>query len=269
MLIGYKQTEKLIDISNRKLRHIPPHLHNMIEIVYVIKGSLEIGVGMEMFHMESGDIAIVFPNLIHHYQVFSKGTNRAYYVQISPTLCGLFGEKLAKFCPENPVVQNENIDPILLNVLKELIKEDGNDIPLIQGYIQVVLAKCFKQYNFVEKNGIGKDDIIYQAIAYISEHYLEEITLNTMAHDLAINKYALSRVFSGTFHSNSNQYLNDVRLNHAIVCLEHSDMNITDVCLESGFSSQRTFNRVFKERYKMSPVEYKKNIIDISNNENE
>ena len=134
---------------------------------------------------------------------------------------------------------------------------------------EIVLAKCFKQYNFVEKNGIGKDDIIYQAIAYISEHYLEEITLNTMAHDLAINKYALSRVFSGTFHSNFNKYLNDVRLNHAIVCLEHSDMNITDVCLESGFSSQRTFNRVFKERYKMSTVEYKKNIIDISNNENE
>lgn len=269
MLIGYKQTEKLIDISNRKLRHIPPHLHNMIEIVYVIKGSLEIGVGMEMFHMKSGDIAIVFPNLIHHYQVFTKGINRAYYIQISPSLCGLFGEKLAKFCPENPVVQKENINPILQDVVKELIKEDGNDIPLIQGYIQVVLAKCFKQYNFVEKNGIGKDDIIYQAIAYISEHYLEKITLNTMAHDLAINKYALSRVFSGTFHSNFNQYLNDVRLNHAIVCLEHSDMNITDVWLESGFNSQRTFNRVFKERYKMSPIEYKKNIIDISNNEKE
>ena len=71
---------------------------------------------------------------------------------------------------------------------------------------EIVLAKCFKQYNFVEKNGIGKDDIIYQAIAYISEHYLEEITLNTMAHDLAINKYALSRVFSGTFHSRKMKF---------------------------------------------------------------
>lgn len=57
---------------------------------------------MEMFHMKSGDIAIVFPNLIHHYQVFTKGINRAFYIQISPSLCGLFGEKLAKFCPDNP-----------------------------------------------------------------------------------------------------------------------------------------------------------------------
>ena len=34
-------------------------------------------------------------------------------------------------------------------------------------------------------------------------------------------------------------------------------ISITNICLDSGFESQRTFNRVFKERYKISPSDYR------------
>ena len=33
--------------------------------------------------------------------------------------------------------------------------------------------------------------------------------------------------------------------------------SITDICLDAGFDSQRTFNRVFRERYRMTPREYR------------
>ncbi len=39
--------------------------------------------------------------------------------------------------------------------------------------------------------------------------------------------------------------------------LENSGKTITDIWLDCGFESQRTFNRVFKERYKMTPREYR------------
>ena len=44
--------------------------------------------------------------------------------------------------------------------------------------------------------------------------------------------------------------------------LEYTDLSITDICLESGFQSQRTFNRAFQERYKMKPREYKNECIE-------
>lgn len=37
-------------------------------------------------------------------------------------------------------------------------------------------------------------------------------------------------------------------------------MSITDVCLEAGFQSQRTFNRAFQERFRKTPREYKNEI---------
>lgn len=87
-------------------------------------------------------------------------------------------------------------------------------------------------------------------------------TLGMMAEDIGVSKYVLSRIFSKTFHRNFNQYLNDERLNYAIMCLEHSDLSITQICMDSGFDSQRTFNRVFKERYKVAPREYRKGRIE-------
>ncbi len=37
-------------------------------------------MGQELYHMEEGDLAVIFPDVIHHYQVFSTGENKAVYL---------------------------------------------------------------------------------------------------------------------------------------------------------------------------------------------
>lgn len=83
------------------------------------------------------------------------------------------------------------------------------------------------------------------------------MSLDRMARDLGISRFTLSRVFSGTFHRNFNQFLNEQRLNYVTIHLECSDESITDICMNAGFESQRTFNRVFRERYRMTPRKYR------------
>ena len=109
----------------------------------------------------------------------------------------------------------------------------------------------------ISKDSVGRDDLVYQTVAYIAAHYREEINLTDMASDLGVSKYVLSRIFSRVFHRNFNQYINDARLNYAVAYLENSNLSITEICMNSGFDSQRTFNRVFKERYRVSPREYR------------
>ena len=97
------------------------------------------------------------------------------------------------------------------------------------------------------------------ADAFAAKHQIPYTftSLEEMAKDLGVSKYVLSRLFSKTFHRNFNQYLNDARLNYACHRLENTSDSITNICLDSGFESQRTFNRVFKERYKISPSDYR------------
>ena len=73
----YEKKEESLHIIHKESVHFPPHLHSGMEIVYVTRGTLVLGVGCELYQMEKGDLAIVFPNLIHHYQVFGKGKKEA------------------------------------------------------------------------------------------------------------------------------------------------------------------------------------------------
>ena len=85
MQLKYVDTKEEIIAVNKKSKHIEPHLHNALEIVCVTSGTLELGVGQELYHMEKGDIGFVFPDIIHHYQVLTPGVNKATYLIASPS----------------------------------------------------------------------------------------------------------------------------------------------------------------------------------------
>ena len=69
--------------------------------------------------------------------------------------------------------------------------------------------------------------------------------------------FTLPLIFCQWCTCESKFMCNDVRLNYACQRLENTSDSITNICLDSGFESQRTFNRVFKERYKISPSDYR------------
>ena len=147
----------------------------------------------------------------------------------------------------------------IVYVIKAIIdnRENKSDMMLMKAYIQVILAHVFSGMEMVEKSTIGSNDLIYNAVEYVAKNFKNEFNLEKMAYDLCVNKYALSRMFAKTFHCNFNKYVNGVRLRHAVSLLENSGETITDIWLDCGFESQRTFNRVFKEQYKVTPRQYR------------
>ena len=227
MLLVYENKDKGISAEWKKTVHMPPHLHEAIEVVYVTNGNIALGVGMELYNMDEGDFAIVFPNVIHHYQVFDE---------------------------------KENVHPDVVHAIKFLMQNPECTPILAQAYAQIILAYVFTEIPMIDKKSLGSNDLIYNSVEYISKNFRDEISLEKMAFDLGISKYVLSRMFAKTFHCNFSKYLNGVRLNYAVGALENTQDTITNICLECGFESQRTFNRVFKERYKMTPREYRKRL---------
>lgn len=266
MLPFYENNKNSLEIHYQKSHHIPPHLHKSLECIYVTAGTLELGICQELYHMEKGDFAIVFPELIHHYQVFCMQKSTAVYLLASPSLSGTFLSALQQSCPACPVIKADALHPDIPYVINSLLKDTSptNATVIHQAFLQILLARSLPCFQLVEKSSVGSDDIIYRTVSYIAAHFKESVTLTGMAHDLGCSPYALSRVFSGTFHCNFNQYLNSVRLDYACALLKYTDLPITDLLLEAGFDSQRTFNRVFRDCYHMSPREYRTNALSDS-----
>ena len=257
MHLLYEEKKEKLYMTHKVSKHFPPHLHEALEMIWVTGGSLELGIGQEYYHMEKGDFAIVFPNLVHHYQVFSKDPSRAYYLFPLLSICGPFREDLQRYCPKDPVIPKEKVHSDILNAVRCLYKDTTKNEVVEQSYIQIILARSMACYQLVERDMVGSNDLIYQTVSYIAGHFREQVTLDKMARDLGVSKYVLSRVFSSTFHKNFNQYLNEQRLNYVCSLLEESESTVTDICLDAGFQSLRTFNRVFQENYKMTPREYR------------
>lgn len=251
------------ELTVRESEHAGPHLHDSLECVYVTEGSIEIGIEENLFHMEEGDFAIVFPNTIHHYQVFGKGRNLSIFLICTPSLAGTFLPTLQNLRPVNPVIKAQNLHPDVKYALETLQGDCGSksmEDVLHQSYLQIILARIIPIIKLEERPSSDQQDIVFRIVEYVAQHFTEDISEAQMAKDLYVSPYTLSRIFSGTFHMNFNRYLNMTRLNYVRVLLEDTDRSITDIYLEAGFNSQRTFNRAFRERYRMSPAEYRRKV---------
>ena len=72
---------------------------------------------------------------------------------------------------------------------------------------------------------------------------------------LHLNKYYISHMFKERMNIGFTDFINSLRTEHACELLK-KDVSITDVAFSSGFSSIRTFNRVFLENTGMTPRDY-------------
>ena len=61
----------------------------------------------------------------------------------------------------------------------------------------------------------------------------------------------------GSDYDSLSDFIRDCRLEHACTLLKNTDMKIADVMRASGFSRITTFNHDFKNKYKLSPTEFR------------
>ena len=56
------------------------------------------------------------------------------------------------------------------------------------------------------------------------------------------------------------EYLNNIRFDHAFSLLNKTNLRISDICYEAGFSDSRYLNRIFKQKMGIDIQSYRKNI---------
>ena len=96
-----------------------------------------------------------------------------------------------------------------------------------------------------------------RCIAYINEHYMEQITLEAVATYIGKSRNYTSTVFNNAVGMNLMEYLNSVRMKKACEMMAYSDMSVEDIANMCGFSNIKYFGRVFKSVVGTSPMKYR------------
>lgn len=68
MVYEYINKKELFFLSeNTAPIDYPMHIHQMLEIVHMLKGNITMGINQTQYSLQTGDIAVIFPNIIHSY----------------------------------------------------------------------------------------------------------------------------------------------------------------------------------------------------------
>lgn len=62
------------------------------------------------------------------------------------------------------------------------------------------------------------------------------------------------------YYNTPTTYINELKLNYAINLMYSSNLSITDICFECGFSNISWFYKLFEREYGISPAKFKRNI---------
>ncbi len=231
------------------------HLHRSLEVVFVTEGVVEMTVSNKKRILEKGMATIVMPFESHSFYTDKAVGSKCCVMVFSPDAAIHFYDKIKTCYPKNPICRIPNE---ILNYCVDCFPSvESCDTVSACAVIYPIAKILLKECEFSpSSNRIG--DTFISALKYISEHYEDDLSLQSVSEALEIHKAHLSRLFKTCTGIHFTDYLNAVRCSHALSEIKKSypGMNLSQIAYSSGFGSIRSFNRVFKNIYGITPSEY-------------
>jgi len=138
----------------------------------------------------------------------------------------------------------------------EQMQKIVSDLEATVVYIKELFAKVMqvRDARTTEHNS----DVVENAKKYISENYHdEELTLNTVAHEVNVSPNHLSAMFSQKTGQTFVKYLTDVRMHRAKELLKCTSKRSNEICEEVGYRDPHYFSHLFKKNVGCSPIQYR------------
>ena len=230
-----------------------------MEFIYIHKGTLAIECPEKTFYLHEGDFALISPYTIHGYSAVSDTVDYSLAIANHDTYHD-FNDSLLQMHPENPIIKSEVLPSDIPALIEELVLLNDNSTQklLIKAIVSLILARTLPLLHLKPNTETYNSALTYKALTYISNHFNEPISLDTLATFLGTSTYTVSRLFSSTIKMNFVKYVNFVRIAYAKELLDNTNFSILEVAFECGYDTARTFNRAFKEYTGTTPLNYRK-----------
>lgn len=243
------------------------HFHQDIELLYVLKGNLELNLEGQKIVLREEDVLIINANKKHYLRSYGE----ILYVKLT-ILYELLSDILDNLdltfvcdSSRNTDSAYDGLRKLMQQLLGHYLSTKGNTADF--AYISL----CYKIMDYIcsyflicSTSGTGDAESekyqqrIRQIDNYIRANYRSAISLKDLSEKLYLSNGYLSRFFKKNYGMSFADYLTNVRLHHAVDQLLYTDMPITRIVFDNGFSSVAIFNKAFKSEYGETPSEVRK-----------
>lgn len=228
--------------------NFPVHFHRAYELIIVEEGETLLMIEEKEYRIKKGEGVFIFPNQMHAFK--SCGHSILKIIIFSPELIRHFFDIYKELIPQNPFF------PVA-------------DLPMNQTFGTIYSQKSFlyqacdqliKGTTFSSSTYSPQAKIIQKMIAYIDQHYAEDITLKEVSAGLQYDYAYLSKLFKQVTELSFTNYLNQYRISQACYLLNNGQKTVLEISLECGYQNLRTFHRNFKKITCVTPQQYKRSV---------
>lgn len=189
-----------------------------------------------------------------------------------PVMDGLqLSRKIREVLPETIIVILTNFaefnyakEAIGFGAYEYLIKSDIRPKEIKELLEKVEEKKNNKKLEYIEevdKNIYGEkrySKTIEKALKYIDDNYKKHISLIDVSKHIYLSHEYFSRLFKEEVGENFSTYLTLYRINKAKELIKNTDMKISQIAMEVGYSNPGYFSKSYKKYVGVSPEEDRK-----------
>lgn len=215
---------------------------NFHDLTFIVGGQADYYVNGKKFTVEKGDMIYIPPGCVREAHSNKENPMHSY----------AFNFKLSPSNDQHLPFQTVTKNLLTVEVLgyaKEFIqvwmtKQPGYEIQA-RGLFLLILHRLLS-VSLLRNGSMQSDDRIAKVRAYITEHYSDDLDLETIAAIVGLHPVYISKLFKQDTGYSFKQFLNLIRVNNAEMMLIAGGFTISEVAERCGFEDISYFSNVFK-----------------------
>ncbi|MFV0364368.1 MAG: helix-turn-helix domain-containing protein, partial [Suipraeoptans sp.] len=269
-----KQSDSIMNFKFVTINEERTHLHQDIEILYVLDGVVRIDTSDEAYELEKGALFLINAGKKHKIKAINKEAFVVLFNANYRRLADCLGVNQLLFWCNSAEDKNEGYDALriaLNNILSAHFNRKKEGVLHLEGlYYEAlfILSNNFlvkSEEVKIHRKNQNENDRILEIQSYIQSNYHKQLTLNDLAQQLYLSNAYLSKYIKRRLGLSFVEYLSNVRLFHAVDDLLYSNKKIVNVAMDNGFPTTGAFNKAFRKQYNMTPSKYRTQFISEHN----
>ena len=270
--VKYKENSNVKLFINAETEDYPIHWHTPMEIIMPLEGSYTVQIGDNMVQLNKSDIIFIASGVTH--RLIAPDTGKRLIIQIEWSAVSKIRElnsiltlisPAITLTPESSGNIHSNIYKMLLDIADEYQHDSFLSEAVIYSKMLEVLVLIGRHHTASSCNfNVGRQkqhDYLERFLSiceYIDAHCTEDLTLDEIAKIAGFSKYHFSRLFKQFTNNTFYKYLNQKRIELALILLADPEISVTETAIQSGFTNPSTFIRVFKAEKGCTPTEFRR-----------
>jgi AraC-like DNA-binding protein len=265
-------------LDRDKLDFIQWHWHDEIQFCVVTKGVCKFYVNENSYLLKEGHGIFINSNCLHMIKPIDTPRSAYICLMLDPKLLTFFPSSIVDARYVQPILYSSNLRIVLLTneepwhqeIIDRLLtmrtlyeeKRYGYELDLCVDVVHIWQAMV---HNLVKHDNLRfRTKVDYQKIkqifTFLHDNYHNKFSLQHLASAVNLSAPECCRFFKRVANCTIVEYLTDYRLKRSLELLRFSDMNISQIAYEVGFSSSSYFVDRFRKNVGIPPTSYRKKL---------